>query len=129
MGGDRKNLFAQAGARRRRRRPQPGNQRQDVREHQSRYRDLGHLEGDVAAVADDLRADLDQFSRIADRETSRGRRDLCDARKLKLTPVRQGKEIRFAADSSVEGTGFEPSVPPWFLVGRTAALVFRAGAM
>jgi hypothetical protein len=43
------------------RRPQPGDQRQDFREHLPRYRDLGHLEGDVAPVADDLGADLDQL--------------------------------------------------------------------
>ena len=30
-------------------------------EHLSRHRDLGHLESDVAAVADNLRADLDQL--------------------------------------------------------------------
>ena len=35
-----------------------GNQRQDISEHLSRHRDLGHLERNVAAVADDLRADL-----------------------------------------------------------------------
>ena len=43
------------------RRPLPGDQRQDVGEDLSRYRDLGQLEGDIAAVADDLRADLDQL--------------------------------------------------------------------
>ena len=42
-------------------RPKPGNKHQDVSEHQPRYRDLGHLERNVAAVADDLRADLDQL--------------------------------------------------------------------
>jgi hypothetical protein len=41
--------------------PQPGNQRQDVGEHLLRHRDLGHLKSNVAAVADDLRADLDQL--------------------------------------------------------------------
>jgi hypothetical protein len=41
--------------------PQPGDQGQDIREHLTRHRDLGHLEGEVAAVADDLRADLDQL--------------------------------------------------------------------
>ena len=30
-------------------------------EHLSRHRDLGHLEHDVAAAADDLGADLDQL--------------------------------------------------------------------
>jgi hypothetical protein len=48
---------------RRRRYPQPGDLRQDVGEHLPRHRDLGHLEGDVAPVGNDLRADLDQFSR------------------------------------------------------------------
>jgi hypothetical protein len=43
--------------------PQPGDQRQNVGEHLPRHRDFGHLEGDVAAVTDDLRADLDSFSR------------------------------------------------------------------
>lgn len=47
--------------RRDRRRPQFGNEPQDVGEEVSRDRDLGHLEGDIAAVADDLRADLDQL--------------------------------------------------------------------
>ena len=42
-------------------RPQPGDQRQDVGEHLPRDRDLGHLERDVAPVADDLRADLDEL--------------------------------------------------------------------
>ena len=41
--------------------PQPGDQRQDVGEHLSRHRDFGQLECDVAAMADDLRADLDQL--------------------------------------------------------------------
>ena len=46
---------------RRRRCPQPGDQRQDFLEHLPRHRDLGHLEGHIAAVADDLRADFDQL--------------------------------------------------------------------
>jgi hypothetical protein len=41
--------------------PQPGDQHQDFPEHLPRHRDLGHLERDVAAMADDLRADLDQL--------------------------------------------------------------------
>jgi hypothetical protein len=41
--------------------PQPGDQRQDLGEHLSRHRDLGHLERDLARVADDLGADLDQL--------------------------------------------------------------------
>ena len=45
----------------RRRRPQSGDQPQDVVEHLSRHRDLGHLEHDVATVADHLSADLDQL--------------------------------------------------------------------
>jgi hypothetical protein len=44
-----------------RRRPQPGDEHQDLREHLPRHHDLGQLEGDVAAVADDLDADLDQL--------------------------------------------------------------------
>jgi hypothetical protein len=36
-------------------------QRQDFRKHLPRHRDLGQLEADVAAVADDLGADLDQL--------------------------------------------------------------------
>src|SRR3954452_39603 len=39
----------------------PGDQRQDVRERLSWYRDFGHLAGHVSAMADDLRADLDQL--------------------------------------------------------------------
>jgi hypothetical protein len=42
-------------------RPEPGDQRQDVGEHLSRHRDLGQLESDVATVAEDLGADLDQL--------------------------------------------------------------------
>ena len=38
----------------RRRRPQPGDQRQDVGEHLSRHRYLGHLECDVAPVVTPL---------------------------------------------------------------------------
>ena len=41
--------------------PQPGDQRQDVGKHLSRYRDLGHLEGDVATQDWRLCADLDQL--------------------------------------------------------------------
>jgi hypothetical protein len=41
--------------------PQPGDQRQDFLEHLPRHCDLGHLEGDVAAMADDLGTDLDQL--------------------------------------------------------------------
>ena len=37
--------------------PQLRYQRQDLLEHLSRHRDLGHLERDIAAVVDDLRAD------------------------------------------------------------------------
>jgi hypothetical protein len=44
-----------------RRRPQPGNLHQDLREHLSRHGDLGHMERDVAAMADELGVDLDQF--------------------------------------------------------------------
>jgi hypothetical protein len=42
-------------------RPQSGDQPQDVAEHLSRHRDLGHVEHDIAAVADHLGADLDQL--------------------------------------------------------------------
>jgi hypothetical protein len=45
----------------RRWRPQAGDQCEDFLEHLSRHRDLGHLKRDVAPVADDLRADLDQL--------------------------------------------------------------------
>ena len=45
---------------RRGRRPEPGDQRQDVREHLARHGDFGHLERDVAPVAHNLGADLDQ---------------------------------------------------------------------
>ena len=38
-----------------------GDERQDFRKHLPRHRDLGHLERDVATVADDLGADLDQL--------------------------------------------------------------------
>jgi hypothetical protein len=37
----------------------PKHKHQDVPEHQPRYRDLGHLERNVAAVADDLGTDLE----------------------------------------------------------------------
>jgi hypothetical protein len=39
-------------------RPQFRDQPQDVDERMSRKGDLGHLEGDVAGIADDLRADF-----------------------------------------------------------------------
>jgi hypothetical protein len=42
--------------------PQPGDQRQDVGEHLPRHGDLRHLERDVAAVADDFRADHGQVA-------------------------------------------------------------------
>ena len=41
--------------------PQPGDQRQDVGKRLPGDCDFGHLERDVAAVANDLRADLDQL--------------------------------------------------------------------
>jgi hypothetical protein len=41
--------------------PQFRDQPQDIGEQISRDGDLGHLECDVAAVANDLRADLDEF--------------------------------------------------------------------
>ncbi len=42
-------------------RPQPGDEHQDFRKHLRWYGDLGHLESHVAAVADNLGADLDQL--------------------------------------------------------------------
>lgn len=42
-------------------RPQFGDQPQDLGEHHLRHGDLGHLESDIAAVADELGADLDQL--------------------------------------------------------------------
>jgi len=39
----------------------PGNKHQDVPEHEPRHGDLVHLERHVTAMADDLRADLDQL--------------------------------------------------------------------
>ena len=39
-------------------RPQFGDQPQDLCKQHPRHGNLGHLEGDIAAVADDLRADL-----------------------------------------------------------------------
>jgi hypothetical protein len=62
-------------------------QRQDLLEHLPRYRELGHLEGNVTAVADDLGADLDQLLAQAGQ---RPRAVLGEARKcrfLALTPV------------------------------------------
>ena len=49
------------GSSRHRRPMQPGDPRQDLSKHPSRHRDLRHLERDIAAVADHLRADLDQL--------------------------------------------------------------------
>jgi hypothetical protein len=46
---------------RRRRRAQPGDQRQDFGEQPAGYRDFSKLEGDVSAVIDDLCADFDQL--------------------------------------------------------------------
>ena len=45
----------------RRLQPQFGDQPQNLLEHLPGNGDLGHLEGDIAAVADDLRADFDQL--------------------------------------------------------------------
>jgi len=45
------------------RRPQLGDQHQDFLEHLPRHRDLGRLEGGVAAVTDDLAPILISFSR------------------------------------------------------------------
>jgi len=42
-------------------RPQPGNEHEDFVEHLSWHCDLGHLEHDIAAVADHFGADLDQL--------------------------------------------------------------------
>ena len=44
-----------------RRRSEPVDRAQDVGEQVARDRDLGHLEYDVATVADDLGADFDEF--------------------------------------------------------------------
>ena len=44
-----------------RRRPQFADQLQDLGEQAPWNRDLGHLEGNIAAVADELGADLDQL--------------------------------------------------------------------
>jgi hypothetical protein len=41
--------------------PQPGDQQQDFGEYLPRHCDLNQLEGDVALMADDLGADLDQL--------------------------------------------------------------------
>jgi len=49
------------GSSRHRRRTQPGDVRQDLPEHPSRYGNLGHLERYIAAVADHPRADPDQL--------------------------------------------------------------------
>ena len=46
---------------RHRRCAQPDDPRQDLPEHPSRHGDLRHLEGDIAAVADHLGANLDQL--------------------------------------------------------------------
>src|SRR6266404_2600671 len=42
-------------------RPQLGDQPQNLGEQHSGYGDLGHLEGDIATVVNDLRADLDKL--------------------------------------------------------------------
>jgi hypothetical protein len=47
--------------RRIRRRPQFGDQSQDLGEQPPRHGDLGHLESDIAVVADEFGADLDQL--------------------------------------------------------------------
>jgi hypothetical protein len=48
-------------------------QAQNLLEHSPWDGDLGHLEGDIAAVADDLCADLDQLLFEARSRFSRGR--------------------------------------------------------
>ena len=44
--------------------PELRDQPQDLGEQHSRHGDLGHLEGNVAAVADELGADLDQLLKL-----------------------------------------------------------------
>jgi hypothetical protein len=51
--------------------PNNRDQHQDLGKHLPRHRDLGHLERDVAAMADHLGADLDQLLAQADSGRSR----------------------------------------------------------
>jgi hypothetical protein len=50
------------------RRPQLGDQPQNVGEQVSGDRDFGHLEGDIARLAENLRADLEQLFPAEERE-------------------------------------------------------------
>ena len=75
-------------------RPQQGDQRQDVGEHLSRHCHLGHMEGDVAAVANDLRADLDQlFAQAGQRPRLRGLRHRQGAQEV-AEIVGQGMKLK-----------------------------------
>ena len=82
-------------------RPQFGDQPQDLGEQHPRNGDLGHLEGDIAAVADELRADLDQLlpqagqrpllDRLRRREGAQEVAEIVGER-VKLKPDRVGGE-------------------------------------
>jgi hypothetical protein len=63
-------------------RPEFGDQPQDLGEHDPRHGDLGHLESDIAAVADEFGADLDQLLLEAQRPLLDRLRRRQGARKL-----------------------------------------------
>ena len=82
-------------------RPQFCDQPQDLGEHHSRHGDLGHLESDIAAVADEPGADLDQllfqagqrpvFDRLRRRQRAQEVAEIVGER-MKLKPDRVGGE-------------------------------------
>ena len=59
------------------RRPKFGDQPQDVGEELSRDGDLGHLEGDIVAVSDDLGTNLDELLLQADQRPAPYRLGRC----------------------------------------------------
>jgi hypothetical protein len=72
-------------------RPQPGDEHQDILEHLPRSRDLGQLERDVAAMAHDLSADLDQ---LIPQTGQRPRRDIrAPGRQLRLKLPKQSLDV------------------------------------
>src|SRR5258705_12355515 len=82
-------------------RPEFRDQPQNLLEHLPRDGDLGHLEDDIAAVADDLRADLDQLflqtrqrpvhDRLRRRQRAQEIAEVVGER-MKLEPYRVGGE-------------------------------------
>jgi len=107
-------------------RPQPGDQGQDFGEHLSRHRDLGQLDGHVAAVAHHLCADLDQLLAQAGQRPRRRRLGQCQR------PHEIPKVIREHMELEADGIGGEGAAGQPGPFDRTLALLdplFRRAAL